>query len=150
MTPQRQMLITAEANLLEAVKRKSVEQAKANTKLIQQQNKQLVIDDVYNRRLAGENVSTNYEDLPVNESTGEFKRSDMNNYAQSKLAQIDQWISLRLPKMLRRWLCCELTPITVRSATPSRRLRKMLLVSGKLRSSVVSTTQTRCSASSPT
>ncbi|UZT50277.1 internal (core) protein [Enterobacter phage 03_vB_Eclo_IJM] len=56
MTPQRQMLITAEANLLEAVKRKSVEQAKANTKLIQQQNKQLVIDDVYNRRLAGENV----------------------------------------------------------------------------------------------
>ncbi|UZT50090.1 hypothetical protein [Enterobacter phage 01_vB_Eclo_IJM] len=52
-------------------------------------------------------------------------------------------------KDAQRWLCCELTPITVRSATPSRRLRKMLLVSGKLRSSVVSTTQTRCSASSP-
>ncbi|UZT50091.1 internal (core) protein [Enterobacter phage 01_vB_Eclo_IJM] len=31
-----------------------------------------MIDDVYNRRLAGENVSTNYEDLPVNESTGEL------------------------------------------------------------------------------
>uniref|UniRef100_A0AAU7VG86 Internal protein n=1 Tax=Enterobacter phage vB_EclP_26 TaxID=3161160 RepID=A0AAU7VG86_9CAUD len=90
LTPQRQMLINAEASLLEAVKRKSAEQAKENTKLIQTQNKQLVIDDVYQRRLNGENVSTNYEDLPVNESTGEFKRSDMNNYAMSKLAQIDK------------------------------------------------------------
>lgn len=90
LTPQRQMLISAEASLLEAVKRKSAEQAKENTKLIQTQNKQLVIDDVYQRRLAGENVSTNYEDLPVNESTGEFKRSDMNNYAMGKLAQIDR------------------------------------------------------------
>lgn len=90
LTPQRQMLINAEASLLEAVKRKSAEQAKANTKLIQTQNKQLVIDDVYQRRLNGENVSTNYEDLPVNESTGEFKRSDMNNYAMGKLAQIDK------------------------------------------------------------
>lgn len=90
LTPQRQMLIQAEASILEAVKRKSAAQAEANTKLIQQQNKQLVIDDVYNRRLAGENVSTNYEDLPVNTSTGEFKRSDMNNYAMAKLQQIDQ------------------------------------------------------------
>lgn len=90
MTPQRQMLITAEANLLEAVKRKSAEQAKENTKLIQTQNKQLVIDEVYQKRLNGENVSTNYEDLPVSQATGEFKRSDMNNYAMGKLQQIDQ------------------------------------------------------------
>ncbi|WKV24241.1 internal virion protein [Pectobacterium phage LET1] len=90
MTPQRQMLITAEANLLEAVKRKSAEQAKENTKLIQTQNKQLVIDEVYQKRLNGENVSTNYEDLPVSPATGEFKRSDMNNYAMGKLQQIDQ------------------------------------------------------------
>uniref|UniRef100_A0A7D5FUU4 Internal virion protein n=1 Tax=Escherichia virus LS2 TaxID=2743776 RepID=A0A7D5FUU4_9CAUD len=84
------MLINAEASLLEAVKRKSAEQAKENTKLIQTQNKQLVIDQVYQRRLAGDNVSTNYEDLPVSEATGEFKRSDMNNYASAKLHQIDQ------------------------------------------------------------
>lgn len=90
MTPQRQMLINAEASLLEAVKRKSAEQAKENTKLIQTQNKQLVIDQVYQRRLAGDNVSTNYEDLPVSEATGEFRRSDMNNYAMGKLQQIDQ------------------------------------------------------------
>lgn len=90
LTPQRQMLINAEASLLEAVKRKSAEQAKENTKLIQTQNKQLVIDQVYQRRLAGENVSTNYEDLPVSEATGEFRRSDMNNYAMGKLQQIDQ------------------------------------------------------------
>lgn len=90
MTPQRQMLINAEASLLESVKRKSAEQAKENTKLIQTQNKQLVIDQVYQRRLAGDNVSTNYEDLPVSEATGEFKRSDMNNYAMVKLQQIDQ------------------------------------------------------------
>lgn len=90
LTPQRQMLINAEASLLEAVKRKSAEQAKENTKLIQTQNKQLVIDQVYQRRLAGDNVSTNYEDLPVSDATGEFKRSDMNNYAAAKLQQIDQ------------------------------------------------------------
>lgn len=90
MTPQRQMLINAETSLLESVKRKSAEQAKENTKLIQTQNKQLVIDQVYQRRLAGDNVSTNYEDLPVSEATGEFKRSDMNNYAMGKLQQIDQ------------------------------------------------------------
>ncbi|YP_009949117.1 internal virion protein [Enterobacter phage EcpYZU01] len=89
LTPQRQMLINAEASLLEAVKRKSAETAKENTKLIQTQNKQLVIDEVYQRRLAGENVSTNYEDLPVTTATGEFKRSDMNNYAMGKLQQID-------------------------------------------------------------
>lgn len=90
MTPQRQMLINAEASLLESVKRKSAEQAKENTKLIQTQNKQLVIDQVYQRRLNGDNVSTNYEDLPVSDATGEFKRSDMNNYAMGKLQQIDQ------------------------------------------------------------
>lgn len=90
MTPQRQMLITAEAQLLEAVKRKSAKQAEENTKLIQTQNKQLVIDEVYQKRLNGENVSTSYEDLPVSPATGEFKRSDMNNYAMGKLQQIDQ------------------------------------------------------------
>lgn len=90
LTPQRQMLINAEASLLESVKSKSAEQAKANTKLIQTQNKQLVIDQVYQRRLNGDNVSTNYEDLPVSDATGEFKRSDMNNYAMNKLAQIDK------------------------------------------------------------
>lgn len=90
LTPQRQMLINAEASLMEAIKRKSAEQVKENTKLIQSQNKQLVIDEVYQKRLAGDNVSTNYEDLPVTEATGEFKRSDMNNYAMAKLAQIDK------------------------------------------------------------
>lgn len=90
LTPQRQMLISAEASLLEAVKRKSAKQVEANTKLIQQQNKQLVIDQVYQQRLNGDNVSTSYEDLPVSAATGEFKRSDMNNYAVGKLQQIDK------------------------------------------------------------
>lgn len=90
MTPQRQQIINAELSLMEAVKRKSAESAKENTKLIQGQNKQLYIDEVYQRRLAGENVSTDYNDFAVNEATGEYKRSDMNNYAQAKLAQIDK------------------------------------------------------------
>lgn len=90
MTPQRQMLISAEAQLLEAVKRKSAKKAEENTKLIKAQNKQLVIDEVYQKRLNGENVSTSYEDLPVSPATGEFKRSDMNNYAMGKLQQIDK------------------------------------------------------------
>lgn len=89
MTPQRQQIIAAEAQLLEAVKRKAAQQAKDNLKLLQTQNKQLYIDEVYNRRLAGENVSTDYQDFAVSEATGEYKRSDMNNYAEAKLHQID-------------------------------------------------------------
>lgn len=90
MTPQRQQIINAEASIMEAIKRKSAETAKANTKLIQSQNKQLYIDEVYQKRLNGENVSTDFGDFPISESTGEYKRSDMNNYAAAKLQQIDQ------------------------------------------------------------
>ncbi|WP_459594936.1 hypothetical protein, partial [Enterobacter hormaechei] len=52
-------------------------------------NKSLVIDKQFQKRLNGEYVSTNYKDMPTNENTGEFTHSDMVNYANQKLAEIE-------------------------------------------------------------
>ncbi|MDJ1516065.1 hypothetical protein MU694_31630, partial [Pseudomonas aeruginosa] len=41
-------------------------------------------------RINGQYLSTSYKDMPTNENTGEFTHSDMVNYANGKLAEIDQ------------------------------------------------------------
>ncbi|WP_236532886.1 hypothetical protein, partial [Escherichia coli] len=53
-------------------------------------NKNQVIDQQFTKRISGQYVSTSYKDMPTNENTGEFTHSDMVNYANGKLAEIDQ------------------------------------------------------------
>ncbi|WP_206666519.1 hypothetical protein, partial [Xylella fastidiosa] len=53
-------------------------------------NKLDVIDKQFQKRINGEWVSTDFKDMPTNENTGEFKHSDMVNYANKKLAEIDR------------------------------------------------------------
>ena len=53
-------------------------------------NKNQVIDQQFTKRINGQYVSTSYKDMPTNENTGEFTHSDMVNYANGKLAEIDQ------------------------------------------------------------
>lgn len=90
MTPQRQMLIGAEQQLQNAMVQWTQEQAKAMDKAQKTFNKSQVIDQQFQKRINGEYVSTAYNDMPTNENTGDFDRQDMVNYANNKLAQIDQ------------------------------------------------------------
>ena len=90
MTPQRQMIINAEAALQDRVVKDNVERQKAYDKQVKSDRKQLVIDKVFDKRLSGEYVSTAYKDMPVDAETGEFTHSDMVNYADRKLNEIDQ------------------------------------------------------------
>ncbi|WVX92122.1 internal virion protein [Morganella phage phiA020] len=89
MTPQRQMIIQAEQQLQDLMVKKQQEIVKRLDKQQKAANKQAVIEDAFNKRLAGEWVSTDYNQMPVNENTGEFSQSDMVNFAQNKLSQID-------------------------------------------------------------
>jgi len=89
LTPQRQMLIQAQAQMQDRFRQES----KANSKALDDQkksvNKLQVIDQQFEKRLNGEYVSTSFKDMPTNENTGEFTHSDMVNYANQKLASID-------------------------------------------------------------
>lgn len=89
MTPQRQMLISAEAQMVERVKRERDATLKATEKRQQDDQKFLVMDAQYNKRLNGEYVATDYKNMPSNETTGEFSYSDSVNFANRKLLQID-------------------------------------------------------------
>lgn len=90
MTPQRQMIIQAQQQLQGAMVQWTKAQAKAMDSQRMAYNKNQVIDAQYQKRIAGEYVSTAYQDLPTNANTGNFDRQDMVNYAYQKLAEIDQ------------------------------------------------------------
>lgn len=90
MTPQRQALIQAKAQMIEAVKRSSAAGQADLEKRAQADNRQLEIDQAYQNRMDGKTLSVDPKFLPVDENTGEFKDSDMATYAASKLNQIDR------------------------------------------------------------
>ncbi|MCF7532770.1 hypothetical protein [Pseudomonas petrae] len=98
MTPQRQKLIQAKAQLIAKVSQNSQQGLIKLQQSAQADNRQAVIDDAYTRRMASENVAVSPKFLPVNENTGEFKESDMATYAANKLNQIN---SLSIPASSR-------------------------------------------------
>ncbi|UJD21502.1 internal virion protein C [Salmonella phage vB_SAg-RPN15] len=89
LTPERQQLIEAQEHMQTRFKQEAAETAKLMDKQQKTINKSLVIDKQFQKRINGEYVSTDYKDMPTNENTGEFVHSDMVNYANQKLAQID-------------------------------------------------------------
>lgn len=89
MTPEREALIQAQEQMQNKFKLESAETAKEMDKQQKSINKMGVIDKQFDKRLNGQYVSTSYKDMPTNENTGEFTHSDMVNYANKKLADID-------------------------------------------------------------
>lgn len=89
MTPQRAILIEAEKQLRAKMVEWTKNEAKALDEAQKADNKFRVIDAQYQKRINGEWVSTDFKDMPTNENTGEFKHSDIVNYANKKLADID-------------------------------------------------------------
>lgn len=89
MTPEREMLIQAMEGMQSRFRQESAATAKETDKQQKSLNKQQVIERQFDKRLNGQWVSTDYKDMPTNESTGEFTHSDMVNFANKKLAQID-------------------------------------------------------------
>lgn len=88
-TPEREFLIQAQASMQDRFKQESAATVKEMDKQQKTINKQSVIDAQFDKRLKGQYVSTSYSDMPTNENTGEFTHSDMVNYANKKLADID-------------------------------------------------------------
>lgn len=89
MTPTRQALITAETQMQDKVVANNKALAKAAEKRQQSDAKMLVMDEVYAKKEAGDWVSTSYKDMPSNETTGNFTYADDVNWANRKIAQID-------------------------------------------------------------
>ena len=89
MTPQRQRLISAQQQLQASMAQYTAAQAKELDKQQKTLNKNGVIDAQFQKRLAGDYVPTGYKDMPTNENTGEFTYSDMVNFANGRLAQIE-------------------------------------------------------------
>ncbi|WCD55405.1 internal virion protein [Pseudomonas phage phi 21A] len=89
MTPQRQKLINAKAQLMQALKQQAATGLAALEKRAQADNRQLTIDQAFEARMRGDNISVDPKFLPVDENTGEFKDSDMATYAAAKLNQIN-------------------------------------------------------------
>ena len=90
MTPQREWLISAETQIQDQMNAWTKAQAKALDDAQKTQNKNDVIEQQFQKRIKGDWVSTDYKDMPTNENTGEFKHSDMVNFANKKLAEIDR------------------------------------------------------------
>lgn len=90
MTPERQQLIAAQEHMQNRFRLEAAETAKAMDKQKKTLNKNSVIDEQFRKRVNGEYVSTSYKDMPTNENTGEFTHSDMVNYANQKLSEIEQ------------------------------------------------------------
>lgn len=89
MTPQRATLIEAQKQLRAKMVEWTKNEAKALDEAQKADNKFRVIDAQYQKRINGEWVSTDFKDMPTNENTGEFKHSDIVNYANKKLSDID-------------------------------------------------------------
>lgn len=90
MTPQREMLIRAEEQLQGKMAQWTAAQAQRLDEEKKGMNKMHVIDTQYQKRINGEYVSMDFKDLPANENTGEFNHSDMVNFANQKLSEIDK------------------------------------------------------------
>lgn len=90
MTPQREMLIAAQKQMQNAMVQWTEAQAKAMDKAQKDFNKSQVIEKQFLKRIGGDYVSTAYNDMPTNEDTGDFDRQDLVNFANKKLAEIDQ------------------------------------------------------------
>ncbi|MBX9242313.1 hypothetical protein [Klebsiella pneumoniae] len=90
MTPERERLIQAEEQMQARFRQEAQAAAKEMDKRQKTINKNQVIDQQFTKRINGQYVSTSYKDMPTNENTGEFTHSDMVNYANGKLAEIDQ------------------------------------------------------------
>ncbi|WYW00674.1 internal virion protein [Pseudomonas phage vB_PpuP-Vasula] len=90
MTPQRQALIQAKAQMIESVKRTTQAGQVALEKRAQADNRQLVIDQAFDARIGGQSLSVDPKFLPSDDNTGKFTDADMANYATNKLNQIDQ------------------------------------------------------------
>ncbi|UTQ78080.1 internal virion protein [Cedecea phage Yanou] len=89
MTPQRATLIEAQNQLRAKMVEWAKNEAKALDKAQKADNKFRVIDAQYQKRINGEWVSTDFKDMPTNDNTGDFEHSDIVNYANKKLADID-------------------------------------------------------------
>ena len=94
LTAQRQQIIQAKEQLRAAAHQAAAKKSAELDKLMKSDNKQLVIDAQFEKRLNGDYISTDYKDMPTNENTGEFTASDMTNYAYGKFNKID---SMDLP-----------------------------------------------------
>lgn len=72
---------------------KRVAKAKAlredSIKTIQAGNRQLVLQDLYTRKMNGENVSLEIDQIPTNELTGKFSPEDIANYGNNELDRIN-------------------------------------------------------------
>lgn len=89
LTPQRQQMIQAQEQMQNKMRQWTASQQEAMDNAQKTNNKQTVIEDQFQKRINGQYVSTAYGDLPTNENTGEFTHSDMVNFANMKLSQID-------------------------------------------------------------
>lgn len=89
MTPEREMLIQAQEQMQSRFRQEAAATAKEMDKQQKTINKQAVIDQQFTKRIDGEYVSTSFKDMPTNENTGEFTHSDMVNFANKKLNDID-------------------------------------------------------------
>ena len=89
LTPERSALIAAQTQMQDRLARDSAKTVKAMDKQQKTINKQSVIGTQYDKRMNGEYVSTSFKDMPVNENTGEFTHSDMVNFANKTLADIE-------------------------------------------------------------
>lgn len=90
LTPERELIIQAEMQMQNKLNKQAMDEAKAMDDLHKTINKNAVIDSQFQKRINGQYVSTNYKDLPTNDNTGQFSYSDMVNYANSKLEEIDK------------------------------------------------------------
>lgn len=88
LTPQKQQLIAAEQRILTKTRMDTEARSKGVIKATQADNRISQLRRQYESRMAGENVNVRPEDQPVDDSTGEFKRSDAMSMAQSVLADI--------------------------------------------------------------
>ncbi len=87
-TPEKQQV----QQMREFLVNKRIQQAKTiretTVKQIQSGNRQMVLDDVYEKKTKGENISVELDQLPTNEQTGKFTPEDLANYANDKLNTI--------------------------------------------------------------
>lgn len=97
-TPERQQIVQLEQQLIARRRQENDKAQKGLIKAAQDQNKFLMFDEQYSKRLAGEYVPTDYKNIPTNEATGEIDYADAVNYANRKIAQVD---ALNLPDSVK-------------------------------------------------
>lgn len=89
-TPEKQQI----QQMREFLVNKRIQQAKiireSTIKKIQASNRQIVLQDVYQKRQAGDNVSVELDQLPTNELTGKFTPEDLANFGNNEFKRIDQ------------------------------------------------------------